>query len=458
MAGDSILHGRHRLPFTRIALGVAQLVAPIFLLLAVGAWQGEFETNTTLLLALLFVGWYTLVARRHARALYDLRDYAGRLAEENAVIPPSARLGSPPVRDLAQAIADLAHDFRQRTGQLEHLLLARSDILDAVPDPVFAFDALGQIVVVNKAAVEQFKVAPGRDLFGLFRQPDIVTALQAVLNGEARAGATLTLPAPIEREFTLIVSRLEDSGPDGMRGVMTLHDVTAQRRAEQTRADFVANASHEIRTPLTTLLGFIETLQGPAKDDADARDRFLGIMRDQAERMRRLVVDLLSLSRIEQREHETPTDRVALGEVVSRTAAALQQIADAKSASLILDLSEATEVLGDGDELAQLAQNLIDNAIKYGKTGGQVKVRLAETPQGVIFSVADDGEGIAREHLPRLTERFYRVDPARSRSAGGTGLGLAIVKHIVSRHRGRLTIDSEVGKGTTFTVLFPRAR
>lgn len=457
MAGDSFLHGRHRLPFTRIALGVAQLVAPIFLLLIVGAWQGEFETKTTLLMAALLVGWYTLVARRHARALYEMRDFANRLGQETAAIPPSARMGSPPIRDLAQAIAGMALDFRQRTGELEHLLLARSDILDAVPDPVFAFDGLGQIVVVNKAAVEQFKVTPGRDLFGLFRQPDIVTALQSVLNGEARASATLTLPAPIEREFTLIVSRLDDTGPDGMRGVMTLHDVTAQRRAEQTRADFVANASHEIRTPLTTLLGFIETLQGPAKDDAVARDRFLGIMREQAERMRRLVVDLLSLSRIEQREHETPTDRVMLGEVVGRTAAALQQIAAAKPATLNLDLDEAVVILGDGDELAQLAQNLIDNAIKYGRTGGEVRVRLSQATQGVLLSVTDDGEGIAREHLPRLTERFYRVDPARSRSAGGTGLGLAIVKHIVSRHRGRLTIDSEVGKGTTFTVLFPRA-
>ncbi|MFD2261623.1 phosphate regulon sensor histidine kinase PhoR [Lacibacterium aquatile] len=456
MAGDSFTQTRGRLPFTRIALGVTQLVAPIFLLLIVGAWQGEFETGTTFLLAALFVGWYTLVARRHARALYDLRDFAQRLAQEPASIPSTARFGSPPVRDLAQAVADLVSDFRTRTGQLEHLLMARSDILDAVPDPVFAFDALGQIVVANKAAMDQFKAGPGRDLFGLFRQPDIVTALQAVLAGEGRAAATLTLPAPIEREFTLIVSKLADTGPDDMRGVMTLHDVTTQRRVEQTRADFVANASHEIRTPLTTLLGFIETLQGPARDDAAARDKFLGIMREQAERMRRLVVDLLSLSRIEQREHEIPTDKVILDEVVGRTAAALQQIAAAKNTTLTLDLDGKAVILGDGDELAQLVQNLIDNAIKYGRTGGQVKVRLSQTGQGIVLSVTDDGEGIAREHLPRLTERFYRVDPARSRSAGGTGLGLAIVKHIVSRHRGRLTIDSEVGKGTTFTILFPK--
>jgi two-component system phosphate regulon sensor histidine kinase PhoR len=244
--------------------------------------------------------------------------------------------------------------------------------------------------------------------------------------------------------------------------MLTFHDITAIKRSEQMRADFVANASHELRTPLSTLIGFIETLRGPARDDPAARDRFLAIMEEQAGRMSRLINDLLSLSRIELDEHTLPAGQVDLLAVVRAVVDTLEMQADAKNMKIVLQAPEALPpVTGDPDQLTQVFQNLVDNAIKYARAGTEVTVS-ATGPDGqrrghVSVAVRDCGDGIARNHLPRLTERFYRVDPARSRALGGTGLGLAIAKHIVSRHRGRLSIDSEVGKGSVFTVTLPAA-
>ncbi len=229
------------------------------------------------------------------------------------------------------------------------------------------------------------------------------------------------------------------------------------------RVDFVANASHELRTPLASLLGFVETLRGPARDDAAARERFLAIMETQARRMARLVDDLLSLSRIELKAHVRPLDRVDLGAVVRQIADALKPLAAERGTVLRLVLPErGGDVLGDRDELLRVFENLIENAIKYGKDQGQVEVtlrRLANEggPERIEVQVTDDGPGVAPQHLPRLTERFYRVDAVASRGAGGTGLGLAIVKHIVMRHRGRLEIDSTPGKGSTFKVILDSA-
>jgi two-component system, OmpR family, phosphate regulon sensor histidine kinase PhoR len=227
------------------------------------------------------------------------------------------------------------------------------------------------------------------------------------------------------------------------------------------RADFIANASHELRTPLTTLTGFIETLRGPAREDAEARERFLAIMQQQAARMTRLVEDLLALSRIELNEHLMPQGRVALGPLLRHLGDTLELRAGERGMRILLDVPpDLPEVLGDRDELAQLFQNLLDNAIKYGRAKSEITVAATETRRAhdvgpspfIAIAVRDHGEGIAREHLPRLTERFYRIDTARSREMGGTGLGLAIVKHILNRHRGFLEIDSTLGTGSVFTV------
>jgi two-component system phosphate regulon sensor histidine kinase PhoR len=244
---------------------------------------------------------------------------------------------------------------------------------------------------------------------------------------------------------------------------LSLHDITELKRAEQMRADFIANASHELRTPLATLIGFIETLRGPAREDAEARERFLAIMHGQASRMARLVEDLMSLSRIELNEHMMPGDRVALSPLLRQIAETLELRAAERNMCIRLEVPrDLPDVLGDRDELAQVFQNLIDNAIKYGRGGSEITLRAAAGSRPtrergsenamVCVAVRDQGEGITREHLPRLTERFYRVDTARSREMGGTGLGLAIVKHILNHHRGFLDIESTPGVGSVFTV------
>ncbi|WP_395831331.1 ATP-binding protein [Elstera sp.] len=457
------------LPFNRILLSVVLLCLPPLALTGAAAWLGWLPREVAALAATGLLLYYALLTRRQARAIYDLRNFADELIGGDRPLPASARLGSPALRDLGYAIARLYRAKRDRNDEMMRLVQARDGVLDAVPDPVFALDRQGRILGANRAAVESFGSVIGRDTTLLFRQPAIVAAVNLVLSEkEARTTATLSLAPPVEREFTVAVQRLQSVAPDGTCAVLTLHDVTALRRAEQTRVDFVANASHEIRTPLTTLLGFIETLQGPAKDDPAAHAMFLDIMQGEAQRMARLVEDLLSLSRIEQHEHEHPTTPLALAPLLERVVAGLRPQADQRRSQIKLTVESNTNVIGTADEVVQLAQNLIVNALKYGKEGGVVTVAVKRKPSApaampppafgtIAIAICDDGEGIPRAHLPRLTERFYRVDPARSKSQGGTGLGLAIVKHIINRHRGSLRIESDVGKGTCVYAYLPAA-
>jgi len=292
----------------------------------------------------------------------------------------------------------------------------------------------------------------------------VLRAADAVLRGEAARIVDFTITVPVERQLRARFARIDRPSLDGAVVVLSLHDITQLKRAEQMRADFIANASHELRTPLTTLTGFIETLRGPAREDVEARERFLAIMHEQAARMIRLVEDLLSLSRIELNEHVLPQGGVALGPLLRHLADTLELRAGERGMCIRLDLpSDLPEVPGDRDELAQVFQNLVENAIKYGRAGSEITVAATtgvqpslsgdagESPL-VSVAVRDCGQGIAREHLPRLTERFYRVDTARSREMGGTGLGLAIVKHILNRHRGFLDVESTPGTGSVFTV------
>ena len=334
-----------------------------------------------------------------------------------------------------------------------------------MPDPLILLDDRRRVVRANAQAASFVGTVEGpRDLAAVLRNPAVLAAADAVLRGEAARVVDFTVTVPIERQLRARFARLDPPSLDGAVVVLSLHDITQLKRAEQMRADFIANASHELRTPLTTLTGFIETLRGPAREDAEARERFLAIMHDQAARMIRLVEDLLSLSRIELNEHVMPQGSVALGPLLQHLADTLELRAGERSMHIRLAMPpDLPEVIGERDELAQLFQNLLDNAIKYGRAGSEISVAAAtgaRPPYGgdagdaAFFSVAvrDQGEGIAREHLPRLTERFYRVDTARSREMGGTGLGLAIVKHILNRHRGFLDIDSTLGKGSVFTV------
>ncbi len=348
-------------------------------------------------------------------------------------------------------------------------------ILNELPDPLIILDGTGRVALANRAATPILGPSPvGKHVATAIRSAPLITAIEEVMRGGVARSVEYSVPVPVERHYNAYISPIDTEAAVEVPGVdparrrrdrpvlVLLRDVTDMRRVEAMRVDFVANASHELKTPLASLSGFIDTLRGHAKDDPQAQARFLEIMSDQAGRMRRLIEDLLSLSRIELREHVRPDSVVDLLGVVNDVTDGLTPLAAQNAVEIVVSSApDLPKVRGDRDELGQVVQNLADNALRYGRAGKRVEINLApDTKAGkpvVRLTVRDFGPGIAREHLPRLTERFYRVDAAASRAKGGTGLGLAIVKHIVNRHQGTLAVDSEVGKGTVFSVLIPVA-
>ena len=345
---------------------------------------------------------------------------------------------------------------------------AVSAVVAGMPDPAVLLDRAGRVIHLNAAAAQLAPALRKNELaqFAL-RSPEIITALREAIATTETRRATYLDHVPVDRWMELIVTPVPVptlfGGMDRCM-LMTFHDQTPLRRVEEMRADFVANASHELRTPLAALSGFIDTLQGPAKDDAKARERFLGIMHTQATRMARLIDDLLSLSRVELSAHVRPDALVDIVPIIRQVADGLEPLASERQVAINIELPDAPVVIaGDREELLRLFENLIENALKYGASGGKVVVSLTSAMSGegipeFRVMVRDFGPGIAPEHLPRLTERFYRVDVGDSRAQGGTGLGLSLVKHIVNRHRGRLLIESVPKKGANFTACFPQAR
>jgi two-component system phosphate regulon sensor histidine kinase PhoR len=339
-----------------------------------------------------------------------------------------------------------------------------SAVLDCLPDPVLLLDE-GRVILVANQAARAFwgENIINRSLVAVLRAPGILAAVDTVLAKGGEQLVETTLPAPVERVFLARAVALEQAAEPPIRVVLVLSETTLVKKTEQLRADFVANVSHELRSPLSALLGIVETLRGHAANDAQARSRFLEIMHNEAKRMARLIDDLLSLSRIEVNEHVPPSGRVDLRQILGHVVSLLEGQATTRSMSLRLECPQGlAPVVGSGDELTQVFQNLIDNAIKYGREGSLVEIAVASLANmpggggpGLTITVRNQGEGIPPQDLPRVTERFYRVDKARSREMGGTGLGLAIVKHIVSRHRGRLSIASQVGLGTSVTIQLP---
>ncbi len=341
-------------------------------------------------------------------------------------------------------------------------------LASALPDPCFILDRRGIIRFYNKQAGEFFgNVREGDPISFGIRQPKILSALDRVLEGSAVEKLEYVRKTGAERTFETWVAPIQVSAgttqqqrPDFI--LLLFHDQTEQKNTERMRADFVANASHELRTPLASLIGFIETLQGPAKGDPVAQERFLGIMLDQAERMSRLISDLLSLSRIEMKAHVQPETRLDLNKLIRHVSDALSPLASELDVRINTFADDQPRwVSGERDELIQVFENLVENALKYGQDGDKVDITCQELIDPIdsqahyAVSIRDYGPGIPVEHLPRLTERFYRVDVATSREQKGTGLGLAIVKHILTRHRGRLLVDSEPGQGATFEVRLP---
>jgi two-component system, OmpR family, phosphate regulon sensor histidine kinase PhoR len=462
-----VITGRPR-SLHRTAAVASAVSAPSLVVLGALAGLGLLPVHVAVIaIAVIWVSTALVISRTVADLVVvrEALDSLGPDEDGEVIARQVARRVVPMAREIWLAIARFGRVWRERVRMAAEKLAAAEAVIAAVPDPLILLDERRRIVPANAQAAAFIGITPEpRDLAAAFRNPAVLAAADAVLRGERARVVDFSLTVPVERQLRARFARIDHPSPDGAVAVLSLHDITELKRAEQMRADFIANASHELRTPLATLIGFIETLRGPAREDAEARERFLAIMHGQASRMSRLVEDLMSLSRIELNEHVMPRDRVALSPLLRQIAETLELRAGERDICIRLAVPpDLPDVLGDRDELAQVFQNLIDNAIKYGRSGSEIMLQAetasrptrgsssSENPM-VCVAVCDQGEGIPREHLPRLTERFYRVDTARSREMGGTGLGLAIVKHILNHHRGFLEVESTPGVGSVFTV------
>ncbi len=335
--------------------------------------------------------------------------------------------------------------------------------VQAVPMPAVLIRRDERIAALNGEAQRMLgRGIVGRHFVTALRQPSLLDAVEASLRDGAPRN-TQFLSNDGQQDSTFRVTIRPVSLQSGRGVLVCFEDVTHLEQAGQMRRDFVANVSHELRTPLTALIGFIETLRGPAREDTEARERFLAVMEGEAARMNRLVGDLLSLSRVEAEERVRPTEQVDIVGLIRSTLNGLAPLATRQDARLEVEAPQDELLLpGDPDQLRQVFSNLVENALKYGGSGVRIVVQISVPEQvpglrgmGVLIRVKDTGPGIDPVHVPRLTERFYRVDTHRSRQQGGTGLGLAIVKHIVNRHRGRLRIQSTPGEGTEIIVKLP---
>ena len=399
----------------------------------------------------------------------------------------SGRVWAAPV----QRIVDTQMEAQQ--AELARLRIVQG-VARALPEPIFVLDADGIVEHANPAALELvgMKEAAGRHFASVLRAPEVFEAAEAVLSSHESQSVEFTTIGGVERTCRASITPIDTGDADLQthpRTLVFIRDLTSERRVEQMRADFIASASHELRTPLASVLGFIETLRGHAKDDPEAQEKFLSTMQSQAERMQRLVADLMSLSRIELNEHVPPRARVDLADLANDVIDSLAPLLQSGGAivDFIKDDDQSTNIRADHDEIFQAIQNLIDNAVKYGGDPAMVKLRVGRGASPTPFSdgppahragdsaeqvaarlgvsvddlvyvqVRDFGPGIERADLPRLTERFYRVNIERSRKSGGTGLGLAIVKHIMNRHKGGFQIESRLAGGAVFTCYFQHA-
>ncbi|MCA0406478.1 MAG: two-component sensor histidine kinase [Proteobacteria bacterium] len=416
--------------------------------------------------------------KRYVRGFGPARGLKG-LALVLALLVPLLALLSAPVWAFALLALVLAGAIAGLPGSAAERMLARRaaqkvergategrlhGVLDALSAATILIDARGAVVHANAQALSAFPaLRVGTPVTHAIRAPAMTAALESVLKGAPSARLDLVERIPLERSFDVFIRVMggKASARGAAHAVIFMPETTDARRLEAMRVDFVANASHELRTPLASILGFVETLKGPARNDTAARERFLGIMEEQARRMARLIEDLLSLSRIEMNEHIPPSGRVEVGSSIRSVLDALSGLARERGVVFETQFPAADlAVRGERDELLRIFENLIENAIKYGQSGGRVQINLERVEDAAVgasacVKVRDFGPGIAPEHLPRLTERFYRADVNASRGQGGTGLGLAIVKHIVTRHRGRLGIESRLGEGSTFTIWLP---
>jgi two-component system phosphate regulon sensor histidine kinase PhoR len=451
-------------PLLRLALAIGAVPLLVISLLML---TREVRLGPGLLaLAAVMFGSLVLAWGWRARLALLAATLGEALAQTRAPPARAEAAALPSTDDLADGIRRLARGLAEQGALLERLRRADAAILENLPEPILLLSAERAVLRANPAARAMLgpeAAGQGPDAAALLRHPVLAAAMDDALAEGHSVTAELHLPVPVPREVSARVVPLDPPLADGGRLLILLIDRSREAAIERTRADFVANASHELRTPLASLLGFIETLRGPAADDPAAQQRFLGIMAEQGERMRRLIDDLLSLSRIEMEEHQPPVGEAPLAMITRAEVEALSPLMSQRGVKAALELADALVARpANADQVAQVIRNVLENAINHGRDGGMITVTLkpamaedGTARPGALLSIADDGPGIAKHHIPRLTERFYRVDAARSRHKGGTGLGLAITRHIVMRHRGRLAIESTEGVGTRVHVWLP---
>jgi two-component system, OmpR family, phosphate regulon sensor histidine kinase PhoR len=453
----------------RLLLAALVLWVPVVLVLAALVLTEQLALRAAAIGGVVVLGLTVVMLNQHFRRLRALTRYLGRLREsaDDSPLPAAPSGGDLLSPGLSEAIAETAREQRARRRDLKETMAMNAAVLAGFPDPLILVSENRRVLRVNPAA----EALLGHDLAGRelalgIRNPSLLAAVDAVLNGGEQETVEFVVPGKVERALAARVLRLPASASQQAGVMIALYDLTGAKQGERMRADFVANVSHELRTPLSSLIGFIETLRGPAREDREARERFLKIMEEQSQRMSRLVDDLLSLSRIELQEHTAPSSQSDIEQILRSVASTLELEAARRGMHIEISCEDLPAAIGDRDELIQVFQNLLDNAVKYGEDNTVVRVaarRLASGGAGerrlgragLKISVTNAGEGIERDHIPRLTERFYRVDSRRSRRLGGTGLGLAIVKHIVNRHRGVLEIESRPNEGATFSVYLP---
>jgi two-component system phosphate regulon sensor histidine kinase PhoR len=456
-----------RIPFGRLATLTTLASLPPTIVLGALAITSRLDWSVAIgavAISVLLLGW---MVRRGLGDVYRILEFSETLARDGeGDVPAQDMSGLFP--EFTEAVARLQQAWGRDRGLLDARASSAETILESLPQPLILLDENRQIVRATAGAKQLLgDMTAGRDFSSVIRAPKILEAVDNVLAGDRDQLLEFDIEFPAMTSVNAQIQRLKEPAADGSVLVVALFDVTEIKKTQKMRTDFVANASHELRTPLAVVSASIKTLQGPARGDPEGQTRFLDMMEQHATRMTRLIDDLLSLSRIELSASMIPEGTVDLYSILSDIAVMLEVPAAQRNIKIVLEPELGIRhITGDEVEISQLFQNLIDNAVKYSNENSTVRIGLRETVkpasagsrddmQYLEVSVADEGAGIPAEHIPRLTERFYRVNTARSREMGGTGLGLAIAKHIVGRYRGTLDIHSVEGDGATFTVCLP---